>query len=282
LARIDAAFSARLPAAIKAGGLMMWPAPRAQACPVICIPTTIGTAAEVSPVGIIRDQPRTLLLVSPALRSAVAILDPDATAGLDSRTLTAGLVEPLSRVMVPGITGAALPLQDGLGAALCQILLDLGEQAARRPPDAAWRLAAALTSAQTHTAFLALGRSPFGHVLWPLASEIMTATGITKSAALQGLMPAWLAGLDTGQLDAVFGHRDRVRCIFAREPSEAAQQLAAWFRRTQATLPALAFDAGAVASEVAQRWQAGGFFLRDARAAQIRWLLSAASRPLTE
>jgi alcohol dehydrogenase class IV len=35
-------------------GLMMWPAARDAACPVLCVPTTIGTAAEVSPVAMVR------------------------------------------------------------------------------------------------------------------------------------------------------------------------------------------------------------------------------------
>ena len=281
LARIDPALTARLPAAIAAGGLFMWPAPRDQANPAICIPTTLGTAAEVSPVVIIRHQQHTLMVVSPALRPAVAIIDPGVTASLAPHQLTAGLVEPLARVLVPAVTGAPLLLQDGLAATLSRTLITLGEQAVTSTPDASWRLTAALASAQTHTAFLILGRSPFGHILWPLATQIMAATGETKARALQRLLPAWLVGIGEGSLGAAFGCRDRVVSILGGDPLLAAQRLAVWFGRTQSAAPVVAFDVEAVARQVEHIWQAGGLFLRDASAVEIRWLLSAATTPGT-
>lgn len=166
-------------------GVALLPASPLAACDVVCIPSTIGTAAEASPVAVI-DGSR--MLISPALRARVAVLDPDLTANPDEAALRQGLIEPWARVVVPMLAGDGLLLQDTMAMALAQVL----EELAQMPIDGQWRLSAALASAQTHTAFVALQRTPFAHVLWPVVMEYAAMSGLTKQAALAVLLPPWL------------------------------------------------------------------------------------------
>lgn len=307
LAVVDPAFRALLNAAAGAvlapaaapAPLRMWPAARNAANPVVGIPTTLGTAAEVSPIAILRRGGSTQMFASPALRARAAILDPAATAGHDRAAVVTGLVEPLSRALVPAVTGARLPLQDGLARALVEVLFDLGDSAGQAPDDD-WRLSAALASSQTHTAFLGLGRSPFGHALWPFATEMMVALGLTKAEALARLLPAWLRGLAGGNLGAAFGSEARARAILGQPPAEAAARMAGWLTglgpplarpdrlgaQPGGLLPGGRVPGGAgpdraavVASRVRTVWQATGFFLPGATPAEVDWLSEAAVAP---
>lgn len=291
LATADPAFGAVLTAPDSRAPLRMWPAARDAANPVVCIPTTLGTAAEVSPIAILRRGGTAAMFVSPALRARVAVLDPVATAGHDRAALVAGLLEPLSRVLVPAVTGSRLPLQDELATALVDVLFDLGDSAGRAPDDD-WRLTAALASSQTHTAFLGLGRSPFGHALWPFATELMAALGCPKAQALAMLMTPWLRGLAAGNLGPAFGSTARVRVILGQPPDEAAERMDRWLTGLGPPLtgpngpgaktgaPLAGASGGAGAAEVAARvrtiWQATGFFLPGASPAEIEWLCRAA------
>ena len=227
----------------------------------------------------VRGGGRTLLCVSPALHSRAAALDPDVTATLPLDTLVAGLVEPMSRAMVPAVAGVPLTLSDRLASALVETLVDLGESAAATPPgavpDAEWRLAAALASAATHTTFLALGRSPFGHALWPVATELMTATGLTKPAVLGLLLPAWLDGIAAGALGPSFGTADRVKTILGEDPSAAAARQRCWLAGLHPAEATMTVDVAAVTARVA-KWQAWGF-LPGATPAEIGWLVGAAA-----
>jgi NADP-dependent alcohol dehydrogenase len=272
----DARVAAAVPAALgRDERVFMWPGARGAGNPVFCVPSTLGTAAEVSPVAIVRGGGRTLLCVSPALRSRVAALDPDVTATLDRATLLAGLVEPMSRAAVPAVAGAALAPADRLASALVETLVDLGTSAAAAPPgavpDAEWRLAAALTSAATHTTFLAVGRAPFGHALWPVATEVMAATGLSKPAVLGLLLPVWLDGLASGALGPAFGTAARVRTILGADPAPAAARLRSWLAGLQLAKATTAFDIASVTARV-ERWQENGF-LQDAAPAEIAWLV---------
>ncbi len=188
-------------------GVVLQPAPPSAVCDVVCIPSTIGTAAEVSPVAVL-DAGATML-ISPALRARVAVLDPGVSANPDTAALRCGLIEPWARVMVPAVAGDGLLLQDALARCLAGVLEDL----AVAPIDQQWLLSAALTSAQTHTAFVALQRSPFSHVLWPVATEYARMAAVSKQQALAILLPAWLSSRGHGDLAA------RVRRLWPAEPA---------------------------------------------------------------
>ncbi len=187
-------------------GPVLVPAAPTASCDIVCVPSTIGTAAEVSPVAVLHDG--ALMLVSPGLRARVAILDPAVTANPDSAALRLGLIEPWARAVVPVVAGHCLRVQDAVAMALAEVL----ENLAGADIDADWRVAAALASAQTHTAFLALQRSPFSHVLWPVAMEFAGLAGVSKQQALAMLLPSWLDS--TGREDLA----TRVRAVWPAEP----------------------------------------------------------------
>lgn len=209
-------------------GPMLLPASPTAYCDIVCVPSTIGTAAEVSPVAVVREGRSEAMLVSPALRARVAVLDPEMTANPDEAAMRAGLIEPWARVVVPAVAGEGLRLQDALAGALAAVLEDL----ATSPIDREWRLSAALASAQTHTAFVALQRTPFSHVLWPIVMELAGLAGISKQQALALVLPGWLESMARPDL------ADRVRV--------------AW------PAPATRADSEALNARVARRWQVFG------------------------
>lgn len=290
LADTDARFDAIMGglAAGELPPLLMWPDARSAANRCIAIPTTIGTAAEASPVAIVRHPTGTTLLVGPGLRAAVAILDPLATSSLPDQAVRAGLVEPLSRLLVPTVAGQPAEPQDGLARSLLATLIELGSG----PIDDAWRLSAALTSTATHTSFISIGRSPFGHSLWPFATEITAALPVSKPVALAWLIPAWLRGLATGALGERFGATDRVATIMALPAAELAERLPAWLAGAvgepaspaggasldQEGVATAEARADQVAAAVQRRWLPGGFFLPGVSEAEVTWLAREAIR----
>ncbi|MFI0432049.1 MAG: iron-containing alcohol dehydrogenase [Candidatus Nanopelagicales bacterium] len=261
------------------GGLLFRPGAPTDSAPVVCLPTTLGTASEVSPVALFTSFGRgSTMVVGPGLRPRVAIVDPALTATLTVGALAAGLLEPLARALVPAVCGERLPLQDAQAGAIVETLLVLGDRlAAGEAADPGWRRAAALSSIATHTSFLALGRSPMGHALWPLATELMAEALTTKPVALARLLPRWLAGLESGRLGGPFGAAQRVEEVLGMSAGGAAVRLASW-------VAALPLDNGrtavepapdAVAARVISRWQEPGWFLPGADVDHVRWLLAA-------
>lgn len=265
------------------GGMLILPAPPTSRAPLVCLPTTFGTASEVSPVALHRGR-RSTMVVGPALRPQQAILDPQLTSSLSEQALAAGLIEPLARTIVPAVCDRRLLLQDAQARALASTLLDLGETlAAAGLADADWRLTAALTSTATHTSFLALGRAPMSHALWPLATELVDATGMTKPGILAALLPAWLEGLADCRLDGPFGSAERVAQVLGMSAADAAGQLGGWVAALplhDATARVGRTEIASVAAQVVDRWQRPGWFLPDADPLQIRWLLDAALQHL--
>ena len=245
--------------------------------PTICIPSTLGTAAEVSPAAVRATRAGTALIFSPGLRSSGAVLDPVITGTLPDRALAAGLVEPWARVCVPAVAGERLFFQDGVARALGEVLVGLGENV-DLAEQAEWRSAVALASVQTHVSLAAVGRAPAGHTLWPLATEVTRATGLSKPVALAALVPAWLRCLDSGALGATWGTAGRVRTILGADPGEAADHLEAWLQRLALpTLLPAGTEVVAVAERVIHPWQDSGLFLTGAGAEEILAILTAAS-----
>lgn len=264
-----------------ADGLLMWPADRHATAPAVCLPTTVGTAAEVSPIAVLRTAGRVVMLVCGGLRSRYAVLDAALTASLPAARLRAGLVEPLARLLVPAVVATPQRPQDDVAAALLRTLLDLGSL--EGDPDAVWRTTAALASAGTHTSFVSLGRPPFGHVLWPLAMELASAAGTSKAAAMAALLPAWLSAVVDGRVSSAFGTPERVSALLGEEPRACVRRVTGW---CEAVLPSADRDHGAgrsrpdaegVAAAVERRWRAGGLFLVDVPGEDVRALLAGAT-----
>ena len=265
-------------------GVTFWPTRTVN--PTVCLPSTIGTASEVSPVAVRNTPAGTAMIVSPGLRSSAAILDPRVTATLPRAALAAGLVEPWARTCVPAVAGDRLRLQDGLARGLAATIFSLGEDLARNEPgdhrdelaDEEWRSAAALASAQTHLSLLALGRAPAGHLLWPLATEVMRATALPKASALAALVPAWLRCLATDVVGRAWGSGDRVREVLDVDPAAAAPRLESWLRMLSLpTLLPVTIDVEAIVSRVVDPWQTSGLFLPGVAPAEIAAVVGSAA-----
>lgn len=203
-------------------GVIAVPASPTASCDIVCIPSTIGTAAEVSPVAMVSGGRS--MVISPALRARVAVLDPDVTVNADEAGMRSALIEPWARVVVPAVAESGLLLQDNLAFTMARVL----EELAVAPMDEQWRQTAALASAQTHTAFVALQRNPFSHVVWPVAMEYAAAAGMSKQQALAVLLPRWLASRGRDDL------ADTVRSVWPG--------------------PEVAVDSEVVAQNVQSRW----------------------------
>lgn len=218
-------------------GVLAVPASPTASCDIVCIPSTIGTAAEVSPVAIYSGGRS--MVISPALRARVAVLDPDVTVNADEAGMRSALIEPWARVVVPAVAESGLLLQDNLAFTMARVL----EELAVAPLDEQWRQTAALASAQTHTAFVALQRNPFSHVVWPVAMEYAALAGMSKQQALAVLLPRWLASRGRDDL------ADTVRSLWPG--------------------PEVAVDCEAVAQNVQSRWWR--FDLPDPRSWLADW-----------
>ena len=248
--------------------------------PTVCIPSTIGTASEVSPVAIRQGSDGTAMILSPGLRSAAAIHDPRITGTLPVDALAAGLVEPWARIATPAVAGEPLRLQDGLVRGLASTILTLGDEVSQQDPDDDWRRAAAWASVETHLGLIALGRAPAGHLLWPLATEVTRVTRLTKAGALAALVPAWLRCLAAGLLGRTWGSAERVVTVLELQPSDASERLECWLRALSlpTTLPADT-DVGAVTARVLDPWQTSGLFLTGATQQEIAAVVADACSP---
>lgn len=194
--------------------------------PVVAVPTTLGTGSEMTPVCSLRQTAGKKLLVHQWLWPRLAVLDPACTRTLPRQLILAGAFEAWSRVFVPAVTGEEQPLQDALAIAVGRTLIEAGDAALESEdvPDEV-RLQIALASAHSHSGWSQLARSPYGHVLWYLASEVAPYLEVTKVAALASLTPAWLRSVisrswhlrlgDAGRLARMAGG------IFS-EPGESA------------------------------------------------------------
>jgi alcohol dehydrogenase len=294
---LDVAMLATLPANVlsanqlrrgRCGLVVLRPAAVASV-PTVAIPTTLGTGAEVSAAACCeREDDGKVLVLGDALRPAFAAVDPVATESLPARFVRAAVVEVLARVLVPFCAApvgqpAVVALADAVSLASLDRLAAVGCQA--DATTAAGRLAIASLSAHSHTGWGSLGRTPDCHPVWPLATELATLTGWTKSEATACLLPAWARAVlcddDDGPGTAIgWGKAGRLRTAWRQfgrpigfgtgELSDPASGLAALMQRllgSDRPVPEADDDqchalASAVAIRAARRWGTGVPVLR--------------------
>ncbi len=89
---------------------------RAALPPFICIPTTCGTGAEVTPFAVITDHARSwkMSIVSPRTIPAVAIVDPELFLGLPPALIAATGMDALTHAIESYINRIAQPFSDAL------------------------------------------------------------------------------------------------------------------------------------------------------------------------
>jgi alcohol dehydrogenase class IV len=168
-------------------------APTPRPLPLVQVPTTAATGAEVSRLASLTDRRgRKRLLVHPHLHARVALVDPELQTTLDARATAEGSAETLCRVVVPYLTDRRRPLQDGMAAATVRVLLARTPRALAAPQDVDARADLALAATSSQLGWTGLGREPFGHALFYAEHALATVAGATKGAGLAALLPAYL------------------------------------------------------------------------------------------
>lgn len=271
-------------------GLVVCPPVRPPHTPeLIAVPTTIGTAAEVSSVATTVLDGHRKLVVAGLLAADTAALDPDLTRTLPSQRLREGVLEAMFRilnayVMEPGPN--VPPTADTEALEVLGQLAAIGDRlhtAAGGGPDGAARYAtvrtdAALLSARTVLGWCQLGRDPFAGKIWYVANELATATGARKMVATLATAPwLWQRALDG---DPRYGRADRVRqawdTVRSRLPHLPMQPVAGLHAlRADWGLPACPpspVPAAELASRAVRAWGAGLPMLGGLRTAELRSL----------
>lgn len=181
----------------------------------ILVPTTIGTSSEVSPAACVRIDGGRHLVLGPALRPEVAVLDPALTASLAENLLIEGIFEALMRVGGPYVGDSVRDaVTDAIAAATATSLVMLGNRCAAGDVGDALRLDAARLSAYTQVGWSLLGRSSYGSKVWYLANELATVAGVRKVTATACLLPTLWQRIMAD--DARFGDRRRLATFCLR------------------------------------------------------------------
>lgn len=225
-------------------GAVLAPAP---ALPVVAIPTTAGTGAEVTPFGTVWDfeQAKKYSVTGEDLYPAATILDPELTVGLpEDVTISSGL-DAISHAFESTWNRNASPVTLGLAMkslqlslpALPRLLNDAGDLQARRAMMEA-SLLAGLAISQTRTA---LAHS----ISYPLTARFGLPHGIACSFTLPALL-RFNAEVDDGRLV------DLARALGYRGVTELEVALRELFARLHILdlFPADARDAGQLSNLV--------------------------------
>lgn len=105
--------------------------------PLICIPTTAGTSADVSQFAIIRDTGRKLkiAIVSKAVVPDVALIDPDTTVSMDPALTASTGIDALTHAVEAYVSNASSPVTDLHALEAIRLISSSLEGAYLRPGD---------------------------------------------------------------------------------------------------------------------------------------------------
>jgi alcohol dehydrogenase class IV len=203
--------------------------------PVVAIPTTAGTGAEVTRNAVLAapEHRRKVSLRDARLLPRLALVDPELLIGLPARVALASGLDALTQVIEPYLSALANPLTD----ALCRDAIPRGLSALPRllddPADARARADMALVSL---TGGIALTNAGLGAV-HGLAGVIGGRTGAAHGAICGRLLPAALAANAAALAARAPRHRacarlDEVRgwiaAALGAPPAKAFAALAGW------------------------------------------------------
>ncbi|MFD9070191.1 iron-containing alcohol dehydrogenase [Streptomyces lasiicapitis] len=228
-------------------------------CPrLIAVPTTVGTAAEVSAAATVLVGGHRKLVMHPLLAADVAALDPAATRTLPAPALREGALEAVLRLCNGYLSRPGHRLPPTADTEARDLLRDL----LGTTVSGGTALEVAVLSARTVLGFTTVGRDSFAGKVWYLANELSSVAGVRKMPATVALVPVvWSRVL---QGDTRFGDADRLRAAWAAvraghprlpaDPVHGIRQLAhSW--GVGSALPAV--DPEALAVRAVRAWGAG-------------------------
>lgn len=184
-------------------GYVVAPSPPTPPVPLVVIPTTVGTGAEVSSTACYERRGRTatykVLVSLPMVRASTVVHDPEMLAG-PSWLVREGAVEILIRLLSAAAESPStllradeeaeyllralatrlprLSASDGVGVTEPCVLEDL-----------------ATLSADSHRGWALAGRGTAPSSLWFVANELSMRGGLRKAQAMRLLLPGWLDAL---------------------------------------------------------------------------------------
>ncbi|MBF4461831.1 MULTISPECIES: iron-containing alcohol dehydrogenase [unclassified Rathayibacter] len=171
------------------GGLVLTRRPLREAAPrVVAVPTTIGTASEVSPVACVTARGGHRLVVGDDLRPHTAVVDPEHLDSLSARAVGEGALEALLRVAGTAASGSLSPFAVDRAVDLGRRIVAAGDAALLDGAGEA-RGTLALVSAETRYSWSAHPADAFAARHWYPANELAHAASIGKMAATLFVLP---------------------------------------------------------------------------------------------
>lgn len=170
---------------------------------MVALPTTIGTASEVSAAAVVRYKGQRVLLRGPGLRPEVACLDPRQTQTLPSSIVVSGAVEAMFRTVFPYLASPTTPAHDSAVHAVAAALLRRIRSGTVAPLSAEARQELAelsQCSQSLQSSGLHRGRDPHGFKLWPINHEVSALANLPKIMTMSALAPRVLERIEQGDV----------------------------------------------------------------------------------
>jgi NADP-dependent alcohol dehydrogenase len=269
-------------------GLILLPPATDRVPPLVAVPTTLGTGAELSAVACLQYPQGKRLVMGSVLQPAVAVLDPIATATLPDELVAEGILEVLFRVVGLYVGDHRdLPTEDAFTETLAGRVMQLGNElrdarAAGKRSDSQLRTEVAKLSGLSHAGWVVLGRAPYASKGWYIANELSSALGLRKMTAVAALLPPlWRAITEN---DSRLGSARRLARMWERLcatdpgqlPKDPATGIAAlidsW--RVARRITADPNQLAAIAGRTVRAWGAGLPMLDGLNMADIQSLLA--------
>ncbi len=196
------------------------------ALPVIAVPTTAGTGAEVTPFGTVWDRAgkKKHSLAANDLFPQHAILDPELTLGLPESVTVASGLDAVSHALESSWNRNATPVSIGLATRSLQQSIRNLPRVVEQPDNIEAR--AAMIQASTLAGLaISQSRTALAHAIsYPVTSNFELPHGLACSFTLPALL-RFNAAADDGRL------QDLARSVGFRRPSELAEGLSALFEK---------------------------------------------------
>ena len=171
------------------------------AVPVVAIPTTAGTGAEVTPFGTVWDHAGKMKhsIVGEDLFPQLAVLDPELTLGMPAEVTVASGLDAVSHALESTWNRNATPVTLGLAMKSLQLSMQSLAAAAENPDNIEAR-AGMMQASMLAGLAISQSRTALAHsISYPLTANFNLPHGLACSFTLPALL-AFNAGVDDGRL----------------------------------------------------------------------------------
>lgn len=226
--------------------------PAADAIPIVAAPTTAGTGAEATQVAVFSHQGAKISITAPALRPAVALVDPDLSSACDPQTTAACGADALAHAMEACMSRAAQPVSTALAFQAIELVVGRLPAALAKPDDREARDALAVAAALAGMALNESGVTLTHSVAHALGAMLHLPHGLcvaratplnlrVNRSACEGLYARWArlcglqgptaAALADAWIDRIDGLLGEAGLLGPLPRSSAAPETTSWDRR---------------------------------------------------